>query len=183
MANGSVSTGADIVRMLQASGNAGGWAWCLSLAGWAWPAAESPWLQRGSVEIFHVHASLPFLSGPPLRALQVTFGAHQVDPHRLRAATRAALRDLQAGKRLIELCPRDNAWGLTPKGRSVFDSSLPLHPAMELYDSLKQAEQGIQLGSPLALVYHALLAEQLPFEVQGWTAWQQMLAGLSKEQR
>eukprot|EP00887_Chlorella_sp_A99_P004871 scaffold4.g4871.t1 len=117
------------------------------------------------------------------RLLQCTFGAHQLELPRLHAATRAALRSLQVGKRLIALGAADNCWSPTPKGRAVFDSALPLLPAMELYDALLAAGQGLQLGSPLALVFHALLAGQLPFDVTNWAGWQRLLKELPPERK
>lgn len=38
---------------------------------------------------------------------------------------------------------------LTHKGRAVYDSALPLEPAMRLYDSCSRAENGAPLWKPL----------------------------------
>jgi hypothetical protein len=50
------------------------------------------------------------------------------------------------GKGLLEVHKDTQLWSVTHKGRAVYDSSLPLDLAMQLYDDLKHADEGALIG-------------------------------------
>ena len=61
-------------------------------------------------------------------------------PVSLRCSTRGG------GQGLLEANKDTQLWSITHKGRAVYDSSLPLELAMQLYDDLKKAEEGMVMA-------------------------------------
>ncbi|PSC69888.1 helicase and polymerase-containing TEBICHI [Micractinium conductrix] len=111
-----------------------------------------------------------------------TLAAQQQGVDTMRAASKVALRALMEQKRLVQAAPEQpGILELTPKGRAVYDSALPLEAAMQLYDSCKHADDGFVLDSPLVLLYHCLLSH--PFQIVSWAEWGRALASLNKQEQ